>query len=94
MPLARDPHRGASRDILFERSSFKGRAFAAIRTRRYVYVMWQRFGRELYDLKRDPYELQNLAADPAYASVRRRLLPKLLALKNCSVSSCRQVRGN
>ena len=33
---------------------------------------------ELYDLKSDPYELQNVAADPAYADARARLERRLL----------------
>lgn len=33
----------------------------------------------LYDLKQDPYQLTNLIADPAYASVKKRLRERLLA---------------
>jgi arylsulfatase A-like enzyme len=33
---------------------------------------------ELYDLQADPWELRNVAADPAYAEVKRRLRDRLL----------------
>jgi uncharacterized sulfatase len=36
-------------------------------------------GRELYDLKKDPYQLHNVAEEPAYADVVRRLDAQLLA---------------
>ncbi|HIS59571.1 MAG TPA: DUF4976 domain-containing protein, partial [Candidatus Faecousia faecipullorum] len=32
----------------------------------------------LYDLKKDPYELHNLIADPAYGAVKAALREKLL----------------
>ena len=41
----------------------------------------KRAGEELFDLKRDPHQMDNVAADPAYAAVvaalRRRLLAEL-----------------
>ena len=41
----------------------------------------KRAGEELFDLKKDPHQMNNVAADPAYASVvadlRRRLLAEL-----------------
>jgi arylsulfatase A-like enzyme len=36
---------------------------------------------ELYDLRRDPFELRNVAADPAYAAVRASLLAELERLQ-------------
>jgi N-acetylglucosamine-6-sulfatase len=52
--------------------------YVAIRTPRYLYVKYRYRGwQELYDLRRDPYELRNVAADPAdaktVASLRRTL---------------------
>ncbi len=94
VPLARHPARGRRRDILFERSRFEGRPFAAVRTRRYVLVKWGGGGRELYDLKRDPYELRNRAGSRAYATARQALLPRLGALRDCRRKGCRTVRGD
>ena len=48
--------------------------FCAVRTTQYAYVLYSgTAGEELYDLKADPYELQNLAADPKFASVKAKL---------------------
>jgi arylsulfatase A-like enzyme len=43
---------------------------------------------ELYDLKRDPFELENRARDPAYASVRAALADQLERLASCSGANC------
>ena len=41
-----------------------------VRTDRYTYVVWTETGeKELYDRKTDPYQLDNVAGDPAYATV-------------------------
>lgn len=43
------------------------------------WVYGKRPREELYDLKNDPHETKNLAADPAYAEVRQELESRLLA---------------
>jgi N-acetylglucosamine-6-sulfatase len=43
--------------------------FCGIRSVRYMYVRYSGGYQELYDLKRDPYELENIASDPAEAPV-------------------------
>jgi N-acetylglucosamine-6-sulfatase len=45
-------------------------------------------GVELYDLQRDPYELENRARDPAYAAVRAALAGQLDRLASCSGANC------
>jgi hypothetical protein len=40
---------------------------------RWHFIRWQNGRRELYDLAADPYELHDVAQDPAYAAVRRSL---------------------
>jgi len=61
-------------------SSHGGTApYEGIRTRRYVYVRYTNGWRELYDLKTDPYELRNLAQDPASRSLRAQLAKRLAA---------------
>ncbi|HYU57518.1 MAG TPA: sulfatase/phosphatase domain-containing protein, partial [Actinomycetota bacterium] len=54
--------------------------YDAVRTPRYTYVHWPRTGHEeLYDLRRDPYELQSVAATrPAELERMRALLGRLL----------------
>jgi arylsulfatase A-like enzyme len=44
----------------------------------YDYAFAKRPAEELYDLRRDPEQMANLAADPAYAEARRRLAGQLL----------------
>ena len=56
--------------------------FTGVRTRRYAYVEWTFTGeRELYDLRRDPYELRNLAGTPAARPVQARLAGTLKRLR-------------
>ena len=47
---------------------------------KYVHYMGKPYA-ELYDLQNDPYELVNLAEDPAYRN-RRSEMEELLALRN------------
>jgi len=64
--------------------------FVGVHTSRYLYVEYRNGWRELYDLRRDPWELQNVAFDPAYAKVRASLgtlLDRLDAARPHSVSS-------
>jgi N-acetylglucosamine-6-sulfatase len=58
--------------------------YNAIRTPRYAYSELATGERELYDLKRDPYELHNHAGQPAYAAVQGRLASRLALLRRCS----------
>jgi arylsulfatase A-like enzyme len=39
--------------------------YVAVHTRRYLYVEYRRGWRELYDLRRDPWELDNIAGSPS-----------------------------
>jgi len=48
-----------------------------IRTKDYKYNRYIRHGEELYDLKNDPHELNNLADDSRYAGVKKELSRKL-----------------
>jgi arylsulfatase A-like enzyme len=53
----------------------------AVRTKDYVYAEYQNGDRELYDLAVDPFQLENVVDDPAYASVRAALRAQLNALR-------------
>jgi N-sulfoglucosamine sulfohydrolase len=44
----------------------------------YQYAFGKRPGEELYDLKKDPHQIHNVAADPEYAAARKRLSGRLM----------------
>ena len=65
------------------------RPYTGVRTDRYTYVVWTETGeKELYDRETDPYQLQNVAGDPAYATVEADLAAKLAQLENCKGNAC------
>ena len=47
--------------------------YVAVQNRRNLYVEYQNGWRELYNLKKDPWELNNLAADPSTDPLRETL---------------------
>ena len=65
------------------------RPYSGVRTERYTYVVWTETGEvELYDRQTDPYQLQNVADNPGYASVKARLASRLDQLEDCAGASC------
>jgi arylsulfatase A-like enzyme len=58
--------------------------YSAIRTRRYLYVEYAGGQRELYNLRRDPWELENLAGHRAYEATEASMTRRLAALRRCS----------
>ena len=56
--------------------------YRVVVTDQFKYIKWLRFDRaELYDLKKDPYELQNLIEDPAYKEILGDLQGQLRVLQ-------------
>jgi N-acetylglucosamine-6-sulfatase len=86
-PLLRDAGLEWGRDLLVEG---RGTAlnFNALRTPRYLYARYGSGSRELYDLLRDPDELDNLARDPRYKLLRIELSRRLERLRRCRGRSC------
>jgi arylsulfatase A-like enzyme len=84
LPAALHPRAESGRELLLEAGDFHG-----IRTERYAYVEYNSGARELYDLRVDPDELDNVAGDPAYGEVRARLSARLARLNRCRGSGCR-----
>ena len=65
-------------------------AWRAVRTTRWLFVDYEGGQRELYDLKRDPAELNSLSGDPRYR-VRLRTLRRILAdLSTCKGRACQE----
>jgi N-acetylglucosamine-6-sulfatase len=83
--------RGAEvrRDVLLEAPPRRGvPRYTGVRTDRYVYVEHRTGELELYDLRRDPGELENLAARPEAAGLRAMLAARLSRLRGCAGRSC------
>jgi N-acetylglucosamine-6-sulfatase len=92
LSLLADPQPGRARELLIERGPHADRPkhrFFAVRTPRFLYVEYVNGQKELYDLARDPYELNSLYADPAYAQWRRVLARRLARLRSCAGAACR-----
>jgi hypothetical protein len=60
----------------------------ALRTEDYLYVEYKSGEHELYDLRKDPYELDNEYAS-ASPDLKQRLEGQLDALRQCSAKECR-----
>ncbi len=83
LPVIKQPGMARNRELLVEEPTFK-----AIRTRRYLYARHNTGEEELYDLKRDPFELVSRHGDPAYANVKLALAKRLASLRGCAGASC------
>ena len=86
-PLLADPGLQWGRDLLIQGRS-TGHSFNALRTPRFKYARYGNGGVELYDLARDPHELQNLNRDKRYKPLRFELSRRLQRLKRCGGRSC------
>ena len=66
--------------------------YEAVRTETRTYVRWKTGERELYDLRKDPYELENLSDSAGPITLSRfKTLADLLS--GCRGSSCRAAEG-
>jgi len=71
-----------------------GWLFRGVRTSRYTYMRRSKSGEvELYDRRRDPYELHNVSGAPAYARTEAELRMRLARLQDCAGAECRQRFG-
>jgi N-acetylglucosamine-6-sulfatase len=86
--LWRDGGLELGRDLLIDNTPGAGH-FDAIRSRNFLYAEYQNGDRELYDLQKDPYELQSQHANPAYEQVRNALALRLHNLVTCAGATCR-----
>jgi arylsulfatase A-like enzyme len=73
--------------VFMELHSSNIRTFDGIRVPGWTYAEYANGDKELYDLTADPFELQNLADDPAYQDVQARLARQMRDLKNAPPTS-------
>lgn len=88
--IERRGDRGAQQEAGDSQDSRPASRFNAIRTSQYTWVEYANGERELYDLHKDPDQLDNLATRADQALVRR-LSGWLAALAKCSGAHCRAV---
>ncbi len=94
-PVAQSPTYGRGRIIVVEAGPKVADApwfYRGLRSERYLYVEYEETGEvELYDMRKDPYQLVNLAFEPI-PYVERRILPQLSSLlaemHDCAGSDC------
>ncbi|HVV89454.1 MAG TPA: sulfatase, partial [Solirubrobacterales bacterium] len=65
--------------------------YYGIRLGPYKYIEWPDGEKELYDINKDPYELNNIVRDKNFAPIRAFLHNELVRLETCSGRTCRQV---
>jgi hypothetical protein len=67
--------------------------YTAIRAGRYKYVQYEAGGRELYDLRLDPYEVSNRIHWPGYRRVVRTFQRQMKWRRFCAGRTCRKGTG-
>lgn len=80
--------KGASASILAPPKNYEG-----IRLGPYKYIEWPDGEKELYDINKDPYELNNIVRDPNYFPIRAFLHRELERLETCVGRQCREESG-
>jgi arylsulfatase A-like enzyme len=89
LELVGDPGVEWGRELLLEGGNAQGLTFSGLRNYRWKYIEHTDGEVELYDLERDPYELQSLHPDPAFADIKARLAARLAILRTCAGRTCR-----
>jgi arylsulfatase A-like enzyme len=69
-------------------SDVRSPGYVAVRSENWLWVVYERGGRELYDLKGDPDQVTNRAADPTLADLIRTLHGMVRTLQECQGENC------
>jgi N-acetylglucosamine-6-sulfatase len=88
IPVVQQPGIERGRELLIEEPIGGSRGFKAIRTERYMYAEHRTGEKELYDLQKDPFELESRHNASADASVKAQLADDLHQLQNCAGVTC------
>jgi len=91
LDITRDPTLEPGRELVIEngRGVNSVPMFRALRNNRFLYVQHGTTGEtELYDLRKDRYQLRNLEDSDRYAAVRQLLARRLRSLKRCAGERC------
>ena len=93
LSLARNPASSTDRALLLEslvrdKSTYYGYPYAAIRSGHFLYVDYETGDEELYNLARDPDELDSVAGEPRYAAKQRALAAAFAELRDCRGQGC------
>ena len=87
LPLWRDGGKELGRDLLIDNTPGNGH-FDAIRSRHFLYAEYANGDRELYDLAKDPDELQSQHANPSFDAIKTALAARLHTLVSCAGRTC------
>ena len=83
--------RGSSRDGASASIVAPPKDYVGIRLGAYKYIEWPSGEEELYDVHKDPYELNNLVRVPNLSPIRAFLHAQLVRLQTCVGRRCREV---
>jgi N-acetylglucosamine-6-sulfatase len=84
--------RRAAQSGVWSRVNWGRPGFEALRTEEHLYVEYGTGERELYDLKKDPYQVDNVYEN-AGSDLVRRAEGRLATLRGCSGAGCRAAEG-
>jgi arylsulfatase A-like enzyme len=65
--------------------------YRAIRTRRYLLIKYSDHGRELYDMAKDPLQVNSVYKNPRYKAIKKLLLKRLARLTRCAGATCNPI---
>ena len=71
---------------------FRVRSYAGVRSENDVYIESASGEKEYYDLRKDPYQMENTASTMAPAAAAK-FAARVKALKTCAAASCRAAEG-
>ncbi|MBA2763697.1 MAG: sulfatase [Thermoleophilaceae bacterium] len=95
LAAARDNESARGRELLLEAGRSepypgnRAPAYQALRTSRWLYVEYEDRQRELYDVRADPDQANNLAAQGGAKKIRAALRERLDVLRDCAGAACR-----